>query len=479
MRTNLRRYLVSTAAARSLSAARDAAVLAGAAVAEAAPREPPVELSWHDYAVYLLHVASEVEHALMVQYLYAAYSLGGADLGGAQHESARQWREIILGIAKEEMGHLITVQNILRLIGGPLHLEREDYPFRSEFYPFHFILEPATKNSLAKYVVAEAPEDWLESDAATEIKERAAKADDGRQILPVGVLYRELVALFQNEAALTAADFRTDTAPYQASWDEWARGYGDGERGNIGRKLVPVTPDVLVIKTTDRKSAVEALQAIAQQGEAPVLTAEAKDVSHFGRFLRIYNEFPEDDPPSRNIPTNPTAEPPEEGEAQSYGGPTSCARITNTRSQKWAHLFNVRYRKLLFTLKHAFHVEEGDRVDRPTARGNLIAWTFGEMYNLRSIASILVSLPLAEEGGDERAGPPFQAPYTLALPDWDSDKWRVHRDLIHGTARLITDLDVDGETHRAYLRALRDHDELTLQVVERLLNAQERLEATR
>jgi hypothetical protein len=476
MRPSIRRYLVSTAAAQP---SREVAVLAGAAQEQVQRREPPPELSWHDYAVYLLHVASEVEHALMVQYLYAAYSLGGASLGdAAQHEQVRQWREVILGIAKEEMGHLITVQNILRLIGGPLHLEREDYPFRSEFYPFHFILEPATKSSLAKYVVAEAPEEWLESAAAAEIKDRAARADDGRQILPVGVLYRELIEVFRNPDALKAEDFRTDTAPYQASWDEWARGYGVGERGNIGLEFPRVTPDVLVLPATDRAAVVKALELIAQQGEAPVMNAEARDVSHFGRFLRIYNAFPEENPPSRHIPTNPTTEPPEEGEVPTYE-PTSCARITNARSQLWANLFNARYRKLLFTLKHAFHVEEGDRVDRPTARGNLIAWTFGEMYNLRSIASILVTLPLNDDGGDERAGPPFSAPYTLALPDWDSDKWRVHRDLIHGSAKLIEQLDVDGETHRTYLRALRDHDELTLQVVQRLLNDQERQEAIR
>lgn len=31
-------------------------------------------------AIYLLHIAAEVEHALMAQYLYAAYSLGGDHL---------------------------------------------------------------------------------------------------------------------------------------------------------------------------------------------------------------------------------------------------------------------------------------------------------------------------------------------------------------------------------------------------------------
>ena len=37
--------------------------------------DPPLEP--RDAAVFLLHIAAEVEHALLVQYLYAAYSLVG------------------------------------------------------------------------------------------------------------------------------------------------------------------------------------------------------------------------------------------------------------------------------------------------------------------------------------------------------------------------------------------------------------------
>ena len=44
------------------------------ATADAVPvHDPP--LSPHDEAVFLLNIAAEVEHALMVQYLFAAYSL--------------------------------------------------------------------------------------------------------------------------------------------------------------------------------------------------------------------------------------------------------------------------------------------------------------------------------------------------------------------------------------------------------------------
>jgi hypothetical protein len=102
--------------------------------AVAAPGKPqfsvPAEFTPHRYAVFLLHIAAEIEHALMVQYLYAAFSLGGPQVPKDRRIEVEvsQWREIILGIAKEEMGHLMTVQNVLRCLGGPLNLDREDFP---------------------------------------------------------------------------------------------------------------------------------------------------------------------------------------------------------------------------------------------------------------------------------------------------------------------------------------------------------------
>ena len=65
-----------------------------------------------NYAVMLLQIGASIEHALMVQYLYAAYSLRD------DHAKAKKWRKTLLAIAREEMGHLLTVQNILTLLGA-------------------------------------------------------------------------------------------------------------------------------------------------------------------------------------------------------------------------------------------------------------------------------------------------------------------------------------------------------------------------
>jgi rubrerythrin len=112
----------------------------------------------------------------MIQYLYAAYSLGGPQVPQDKVQLVNGWRRTFIDIAREEMGHLASVQNLLRFVGGPLNLEREDFPFRTGFYPFRFKLERLTKNSLAKYVYAEMPEELMGPDI-DEIRERAIGAN--------------------------------------------------------------------------------------------------------------------------------------------------------------------------------------------------------------------------------------------------------------------------------------------------------------
>src|SRR5437660_9673535 len=135
------------------------AAAAQAAVAVQKPELPP-EFTWRDYTAFLLTIAAQIEHSLMVQYLYAAYSLGGPQVPQEQHDNVAAWRQVILGVAKEEMGHLATVQNALRFLGAPLALDREDYPWDIDLAPYPFMLERLTRASLAKYIVAESPEDW-------------------------------------------------------------------------------------------------------------------------------------------------------------------------------------------------------------------------------------------------------------------------------------------------------------------------------
>ena len=186
------------------------------AIAGSAPPLVPPGFSPRDFAVFLLHTGAEIEHVLMVQYLYAAYSLGGAQVPPARREDVRRWQETILGIAKEEMGHLITVQNMLRLLGAPLNLERNDFPWDTPFYPFEFRLERLSRASLARYIVTESPDQWPSD--VPEKEEILALAVRGERMAvhQVGKLYEQIIALISDPAMIPDAAFQADTLPLQA-----------------------------------------------------------------------------------------------------------------------------------------------------------------------------------------------------------------------------------------------------------------------
>ncbi len=167
----------------------------------------PLGASAREDAIFLLHTAAEVEHALMVQYLYASYSLGFPPYGGTPPQNAavlaEKWRHILQQVAREEMGHLMIVQNVLRLIGAPLNFEREDFPFRSDLYPFPFTLERLSTRSLAKFVVAEMPH---VRNPPHELQRIIDEATTETPINRVGGLYVGLYYLLATEADLTATD---------------------------------------------------------------------------------------------------------------------------------------------------------------------------------------------------------------------------------------------------------------------------------
>lgn len=140
--------------------------LAGDARAEtpAPPMRPevapagPVIRDFHDpylELVRLLREACEVEHALMLQYLYGALSLkpSYAALAGTGVPN----NHTLLGVAVQEMQHLGAVNRLLLALDAAPNLVPAEFPYEPQIYPFEFNLEPLSPTSLAKYIYAEAP----------------------------------------------------------------------------------------------------------------------------------------------------------------------------------------------------------------------------------------------------------------------------------------------------------------------------------
>ena len=86
------------------------------------------------------------EHGLMIQYLFAAFTMKkrlDEGITGSQQEIIRKWEGQILTVAGEEMAHLGTVCNLVSAIGGSPHFGRPNFPQVAEKdHPFmlHFSL---------------------------------------------------------------------------------------------------------------------------------------------------------------------------------------------------------------------------------------------------------------------------------------------------------------------------------------------------
>jgi hypothetical protein len=103
----------------------------------------------------LLHEAAEIEHSLMIQYLYCAFSLKPIYQSVVGFGSPNT--DDLLGVSIQEMQHLGKVNQLLVALGASPTLIRQDFPYEPEVYPFRFNLEPASRATLAKYVWTESP----------------------------------------------------------------------------------------------------------------------------------------------------------------------------------------------------------------------------------------------------------------------------------------------------------------------------------
>jgi hypothetical protein len=453
------------------------------------------ELSSYEYLLVLLQMGASIEHALMVQYLFAAYSLRD------DVEEARRWREILLLIAREEMGHLLTVQNVLALLGGPINIDREDYPWYTPFQAFPFQLQRLTRGSLACYCYAEAPAGLEEEDDPTFLKiwKEAKQHVKVKQKQPievnhVGKLYHHIIEILGDRKEIPDDCF-VDAAFGQMSWDDWGRSYrGDpppkatsplaSAQSGMGRA------NLFSRKVTTREQAILALAELSEQGEglvavdkllggSEILRAvrasapklKPKD-THYGRFRKMYDELCKYEKErgssafSRQVPRNPSSDYPKERHSAQYKTADETTKIENRLSRRWAGLFNVRYRMLLTWLLHALTLT---RRHPPPAtahlRGQIIHRVFGEMYNMKAIAEILVKLPLKEgqhPTRGPRAGPPFQMPFRLTLPPNERDTWRIHEQAIATSLKLCKKLlgEKDDEEHEEDDEKLgKDHEE--------------------
>jgi len=232
---------------------------------------------------YLLCQAAELEHSLMAQYLFAAFSLRsevGPGLTEAQLEAVERWRSVILAISAEEMLHWALVQNLLIAVGSAPYVSRPHMPHQAKGYPpgIQLRLLPFGAPALQHFVYLERPE--------------GMDMSDGEGFVPTGPIPQPMA---RGELQPRGQDFTTQGYLYRAI-EEGIVGLADrtGEdRLFIGPRFhqtdAPhVWPELVPI--TDVASARRTIERIVEQGEG---ARGDWETAHYGRFLAVLEEYQE------------------------------------------------------------------------------------------------------------------------------------------------------------------------------------------
>ena len=347
-----------------------------------------------------LHQAAEIEHGLMIQYLFPALSLKKRDDEGIsprQLALTRSWEGVILGVAVEEMGHLGTVCNLLTAVGDGPRFERPNFPQAVGYYPFPFDLVRFGDDALYRMLVFELPRGepmpeppHMEAPAPEFAAERAI-APDLLTFDYVGELYDKIregflavpeTELFIGEPAAQV----TDTF-------------------SVRMDLRPVG---------NRPSAVAAIDDIIEDGEG---APRDRATSHYGRFQAIRRAYAEADyfEAARPVVRNPQTR-----EHPGTAGPGSV--LTHQVSLQAAELFNEVYAVALRVLQQFFAFggeSEEQREALKAAAGHLMS------TGIRPIAEVLTDLPAFTEGGDGRAGPPFELYDAISVSPFLTARWTI------------------------------------------------------
>ena len=239
-------------------------------------------LTHREFLINALYEASELEHNLMCTYLYAAFSLKDGEGDGLSAEEAaavKRWREVLLGIAIEEMGHLAAVWNITSALGGSPRIGRTNFPLDPGFLPASVVvkLAPFSADTLQHFVFLERPHESTEPEGAGFSYERPyVRGISQPHLTPMATDY-DTVGVFYRCLGEALHAFVARHGEANAFDGDPALQLSSAEVNLTGAQPVRCL-----------KTALQAFSAIVTQGEGAPRDSKG---SHYQKFLGIRDEL--------------------------------------------------------------------------------------------------------------------------------------------------------------------------------------------
>ena len=349
---------------------------------------------------YVLCQGAELEHGLMCEYLYAAFSLkstAGPGLRDDQLAAVERWRGVLFAIAGEEMLHWAVVQNLLTAVGSAPYVSRPHMPHQAKGYPsgVQLRLLPFGEAALEHFVYLERPEGVERGDA--EGFEPAGPplapmgpgevVPRGQEWATQGHLYRAV----EKGLALLAdrlGEDRLFIGPAFQQADETTFGWPD---------LGPIT---------GLAGANRAIERIVEQGEGA--TGDWA-TAHYGRFLQVLGEYQgmrEADPGFE--PAYPVVA----AGLRAVEGVEPDVFITDPVTGECSDLFNAVYELVLQMIARYFAFGH----ETPEQRQVLAQAAVGLMFGaIKPLGLLLARLPAGPDHPGVTAGANFQLPYRASF----------------------------------------------------------------
>jgi hypothetical protein len=360
------------------------------------PAEPPIVIENRKTLTYLLCEAAELEHGLMCEYLYAAFSLKTApdDTLPAEHlETVERWRSVILGVAAQEMLHWALVNNILTAVGSAPYVARPHMPHQAKGYPagVQLALVPFGERALRHFLFLERPEGLELRDAegfdpsgpALPIMSTTDVVPWGQEFHTVGHLYRSIQGGIRNLADRLGEE-QLFIGPREAQANPESFGWP---------QLVPIT---------DTATASQAIDDIVEQGEGARGDWSA---AHYGRFLAVLDELlaiKSDDPtfePAHRVVS---------AGVRPVDGVHPDVVITDPVTAAVSDLFNVNYDLILQILVRFLANVGEDREQLGILARTAVTLMFTA---IKPLGLLLAALPVGAELPGATAGANFQLFY--------------------------------------------------------------------
>lgn len=383
-----------------------------------APKRTQRLIQTREELVSALRHAAELEVAVMLQYIYAAYSIPNyvtgqeyvrrglwtqaqLHLACGNGEEVRNYgmRGVLLEVSHEEMIHFLMVNNILMAMGEPFYPATPNFSEMNRRFPIEvdFALEPFNATTIQRFMRFELP-DFLEKDLNSDRQENDPTADRLHGYGSLSELYRQIRQAIEQIPDIFVVK----------------KGRVGGEHHLFLREdFNKVHPDYQ-LQVEDVESALFAIDFIVEQGEGCDPNSPKFEQSHYQQYRRMAEALAQQHVQNTDspIPWNPAYPALRNPTLHYRDGNSSVVTVPETRAVM--QIFDECYFIMMQLMVQHFGLTPTASLRRSKIMNAAIDVMTGMM---RPLGEILMSMPSGKRG--KTAGPTFEiaTPMYISTPE--------------------------------------------------------------